>query len=350
MTNGLAYRLFDSASYTGAHADGGPVTPARLHEGYVEVIELGVLAGGTAAAISPRNTPSPDCSAVVPSLKIIGDLLGPNGGLSGSAAVVNVPQGTYFGFEPKAIDGFRKQRIVPPAFADLSMAGTQVDPAISASIEYDGTFLTASFPRKQAIDAVSALFMATSLTGEFDNSSDIGAATDWVLTFPTKQFYVGGVPVGIDNRPFEKDFEAAPAGVSPVTSDYHAYARDGYDLVRNWCGFGECPPLEPVLNFQTQVVSFYPPQHDDHSSNVLGSHVATFAPVAGDSAGFATLEFVDGHMNVSNEGYTLVGLPVIGMRAINYVKEDSAGNALSNYSGTAPLRATLTCEAAAGCR
>ena len=86
--------------------------------------------------------------------------------------------------------------------------GSDVDLAISASIDYDGTFLTASFPRKQAIDAVSALFMATSLTGEFDNSSDIGAATDWVLTFPTKQFYVGGTPVGIDNRPFDKAFEA----------------------------------------------------------------------------------------------------------------------------------------------
>ena len=106
----------------------------------------------------------------------------------------------------------------------------------------------------------------------------------------------------------------------------------------------------PVLNYQTQVVSFYPQQHDDQSSNVLGSHVATFAPVASDWAGFATIEFVDGHMNVSNEGYTLIGLPVIGVQAINYVKEDSAGNALSNYSGTAPLRATLKCEAAAGCR
>jgi hypothetical protein len=170
-----------------------------------------------------------------------------------------------------------------------------------------------------------------------------------VLTFPTKQFYVGAAPVGVDNRPFEKDFAEAPAGSSPVTNDYRAYARDGYDLVGNWCGFNECPPITPELGYQTQVVSFYPQLHDDHSSNVLGSNVATFAPVASDSAGFATLEFIVGHMNASNEGYRLVGLPVIGVQAINYINDNLAGGVLANYSGTAPLRATLTCEAAMGC-
>jgi hypothetical protein len=191
--------------------------------------------------------------------------------------------------------------------------------------------------------------MASSLTGEFDNTLGAGAATDWVLTFPTKQFYVGGKPVGVDDRPFEKEFAAAPAGSSPVTTDYRAYARDGYDLVNNWCGFGECPPITPVLDHQTQVVSFYPQLHDDRSSNVLGSNVATFAPVASDSAGFANLEFIVGHMNASNEGYRLVGLPVIGVQAINYINADVAGGLLANYSGTAPLRATFDCEAATMC-
>jgi hypothetical protein len=133
-TSGIAYHLFDTSSYTGAHADGGPVTASRLHEGYIEVIELGVIAGGTALQISPRSFDSQDCSAVVPSLTMIGDLLNPTGGLSGSAAVVNVARGTFLAFEPAVIDGFRPQRIVPPTFADLGMAGSEVEPAVSASI------------------------------------------------------------------------------------------------------------------------------------------------------------------------------------------------------------------------
>ena len=348
--SGLVYHTFDTASYTGTMADGGPTDDARTREGFIEVIELGQIGGNTATVISPRNSTPPDCSVVVPFVKMIGDIGVPIGGLSGTAAVINVPQGTFFGFDPKVIDGFRVQRIMPPTFATLDMAGDDGESTVRASIEYGGSFLTTTFPRKQAIDAVSALFMATTLTGDIDNTADIGAATDWVLTFPTKEYYVGANPIGGDTRPFEKIFSEAPAGSSPVTTDYSARSRDGYDLVGNWCGFNECPPIHPEVAYQTQVVSFYPQRHAD-MSNVLYSNVPTFAPIAdGDGqAGTATIEFIVGHLRASSEGYVLAGLPVIGVQAINYVNDDVAGGVLSNYSGTAALRGTLRCEAAAGC-
>jgi hypothetical protein len=346
--SGLTYRTFDATSYTGANNDTGPTTDARMREGFIEVIELGEIGGDTAGVISPRGSGTPDCSVVVPSIKMIGDLGPPIGGLSGSAAVVNVNQGTYFGFEPKAIDGFRVQRIAPPTFADLSMAGMDGEDTVSASTDYHGAFLTLTFPRSHAIDAVSALFMATTLTGDIDDTVAVGAATDWVLTFPTKEYYVGKASIDADSRPFEKNFADAPAGSSPVTSDYHAYSRDGNDLVENWCGFGECPPVHPALDYQTQVVSFYPQQNGD-ISNVLGSGVAEFAPIKSDQAGSATIEFLAGHTTPSKEGYVLSGLPVIGVQAINYVNDNVSAGVLSNYSGTAPLRGTLDCESAKGC-
>ena len=345
--SGLAYRAFDTSSYTGTKSDGGPTTDARTREGFFEAIELGQLGGNTAAVISPRNAPTPDCSIVVPFIKMIGDFGNPIGGLSGNAAVINVPQGTFFGFEPKAIDGFRVQRLMPSSLADLSMAGDEGKSTVDASIEYHGAFLTATFPRRQAIDAVSALFMATMLTGDFDTSSAIGAATDWVFTFPTKQYYVDKTPPGPDLRPFEKKFADDPAGSSHVQSYYSMYSRDGYDIYSNWCGFGECPRWVPDILFQTHVVSFHS-SGDVQRSNVLGSSLVTFAPIDVDNTGTANVEFT-GHLNDSQEGYVLDGLPVIGVQAINYVNDNVAGGVLSNYSGTAPLRATLNCEAAAGC-
>src|SRR4029079_827493 len=57
-------------------------------------------------------------------------------------------------------------------------------------------------------DAVSAVFMAQALHNDFLNASGLGAATDWVVTFPTKQYYVdtrfGAIPVA----PFEETFKA----------------------------------------------------------------------------------------------------------------------------------------------
>jgi hypothetical protein len=348
-SSGLAYHTFDTSSYTGANADGGPTTDARTHEGFFEVIELGQIGGDTAAVISPRNAPTPDCSVVVPFVKMLGDVGTPIGGLSGSAAVINVAQGTFFEFEPKAIDGFRVQRLVPPALADLSMAGDDAKTTVIASIEYGGNYLTATFPRNQAIDAVSSLFMASSLTGDFDDSEGIAATTDWVLTFPTKQFYVDNTSKSsVDVRPFEKRFSDAPAGSSPVANYYSGYSRDGYDLVRNWCGFGECPPNGPRFDFQTKVASFVPRTQLDRSP-VLDSALVTAAPIAPDEAGTATINFT-GRMKASIEGYVLDGLPVIGVQAIQYVNGNVAAGVLSNYSGTASLRSTLDCEAAMGCR
>jgi hypothetical protein len=346
-STGLAYQTFDTSSYTGANADGGPTTDARTHEGFIEVIELGQIGGNTAAVISPRNSSPPDCSVVVPFVKMLGDVGVPIGGLSGSAAVINVPQGTYFGFEPVAIDGFRVQRIMPTTFADLSMAGDEGESTVQASIEYHGAFLTATFPRRQAIDAVSALFMATTLTGDVDNTAAIGASTDWVLTFPTKQFYADRSHGDRDVHPFEKKFSDAPAGASAVDSLFAAYSRDGYDLVHNWCGFGECSPRSPDMALQAQTIGMYPSQ-GAQSSNVLASAIAEYAPVQTDYAGFAKITFT-GHLLPSNEGYVLKGLPVIGVQAINYINDNVAGGVLSDYSGTAPLRATLNCESASGC-
>ena len=345
--SGITYHAFDTTSFTGANTDGGPTADARTREGFIEVIELGQIGGNTTSVISPRSGSAQDCSVVVPFLKMIGDLGTPIGGLSGNAAVIDVAQGTYFGFEPKAIDGFRVQRIMPSTFADLSMAGDDAESTVRASFEYGGTFLTATFPRKQAIDAVSALFMAATLTGDIDNTADIGAATDWVLTFPTKEFYVDKTPAVANTLPFEKKFSDVPAGASTVHAGYAAYTRDGLDVTGNGCDFLECPPVVPVIGYQTQIVAFDPKQ--EVSSAVLGSGLGTPASIAPNSAGTAMLTF-DGRLNKSNEGYVLDGLPVIGVQAIHYVNDDVGGGVLSNYSGTAPLRATLNCEAAAGCR
>jgi hypothetical protein len=52
----------------------------------------------------------------------------------------------------------------------------------------DGTLLTATLDR--GVDAVSYVLMHDQIMNEYTTESAVSAATEWVVTFPTKQFYV----------------------------------------------------------------------------------------------------------------------------------------------------------------
>ncbi len=341
--NGIPYHAFDAFAFTGGSVDSGPTGDDRLREGYIEVIELGEIEGDTLTAITPRQNPVPRCDAVIPVIAHASDLAPPRGGLAGTAAVINVAQGIYFAADPTAIDGFRAQAIVPPAIADLGMAGDEHLDAVSASFPVNGAYANATYPKSRSIDAVSALFMASRLMGEVDITHSANAATDWVLTFPTKHFYVDGHDDTVSSAPFETTFKS---GASPVHSTYFTYSRDGFDLVSNWCGFNECPPVNHPIGTQTQIVSFST-DLTSTVSDVFGSNLMVPMPVSRELAGETTLQFT-GALGGSNEGFTLIGLPVLGFQAIEYTN-GNVGGVLANYSGTSRLRAIATCNSPTNC-
>ena len=114
------------------------------------------------------------------------------GGLFGSAAIINAANGTMFSYDPKAVQGFDKRSgglhyipgTIHPSLADGSedeatiFFGTPQDEAVT--LFYDG----------RSVDAISALFMHDHIMNEFTIEASLNAATEWVFTFPTKNFYV----------------------------------------------------------------------------------------------------------------------------------------------------------------
>lgn len=337
-TPNAAYDLFTDLFFTNEQTDGGPTGDAREREGYIELIELAEIQGATEAAVWPDFV-TPNCTPL--SLPLVdSDFTAPTGGLAGNLAVINVPQGTFFAFEPVAIDGFRFQPTLPTGAVLLDQGGDDTADTVSASINYHGAFVTATYPKSRAIDAVSALFMANLVSGDIDETADIGANTDWVLTFPTKEFYVdtGFNTAGDDFAPFEVYFDDIAGGGSPVTSTLTLYNHDG-SVARNVCSFNECPPVPaPVIQYQTQIVTF---GAATTPSAVLGSALTTqspflFSPVTGE------LTFSNA-LGASNEGIVLTGVPVFGVQAINYVNSNVTAGVLSNYSGATHLRTTVSC-------
>src|SRR6185503_19671215 len=65
---------------------------------------------------------------------------------------------------------------------------------VDSTVYLNGQVQTLHYSPQHAVDAVSALFDAQQLDLGFERAA--GTYTDWVLTFPTKRFYVDPPLIG----------------------------------------------------------------------------------------------------------------------------------------------------------
>jgi hypothetical protein len=409
---------FSDASYAGentatgrtGNADGGPETPDRTREGHFDVFEMGEVTGnahGSADAIASAN-----CGAITAAWSSGGywsanadaDLAPPAGGLYGIEYVVDVARGTMFGVDAVAIDGFRSAPLhTAPGDAapDLDSASAQGDGRYAALVVADGA------PREldydNPVDAVSALFMAGSLEGNFTRSASIGAKTDWIVTAPTKRWYVDPAIAGSTAKPpFEISFvryyasgQMTSNGVVTETwassfpyacSNVAAigYGRDGVAIPlgamddggpadpppQTRANPGMTPCLETsVLTFATGVDSanFEVPASAIGSrlTNATdpGAHIAQvliggveLLPAAG-SVSLDLVHDMQGNPNpahalaAASNGDVLTGLPVIAFSATTFVNGNVSNGVLANYGASAAVRSRVACANGSGaCR
>ncbi|MBT8058172.1 MAG: hypothetical protein KJO33_01175 [Gammaproteobacteria bacterium] len=116
-----------------------------------------------------------------------------SGGLFGGAAIVNAQNGTMYSYNALAIQGFDKNRdeltlhyepgTIHPSLDD----GDQKTAVVFFGVpQNDVAYLNYN----RGVDAVSALFMKENIMNEFTVEAVASASTEWVVTFPTKNFYV----------------------------------------------------------------------------------------------------------------------------------------------------------------
>ncbi|BFM21616.1 hypothetical protein [Gilvimarinus japonicus] len=211
----------DFVNYAYAWTDTGQATTdgnrsmARTHEGYVEVIEMGVLgvenADGTvtesgtntfgAAGWATHSAGVPaNCDGLRNAWKSSGEwgvggtgasrnIVPPTGGLYGYASIIDVMEGTSASYDAVAIGGFTSTAV--------NTDTGSVNPSMLNADEFSDVFyddgsgiavVSDSFSGNSA-DAVSSLFMRDTLSNDYVLDSGIAAETDWVITMPTKRFY-----------------------------------------------------------------------------------------------------------------------------------------------------------------
>lgn len=370
--------------------DGGSPSLARLREGHVEVIEMGEILPDTDTANAVQQA---DCGALVQAWTHSGvwrtsperDLAEPAGGLQGESSLVDVRQGVMYRVSPVALDRFSGiiQHTLPsddaPSLANA--AGDSVGADVPARWRSsDGRWISARWPRAQAIDAVSAVLSQSTLSGSFNRDPALGAQTEWLLSFPTKPYYTdtsasGWVRLGLP--PFNQGL--APAGSLWLNEEVRGgscsllslQAVDRSGLGSNALDPDLCIPLDPQCGqaraaacHVTQVLDFSDVWERGQASGLAGSLRAVpvgpnlglaqsseqlqrllRAPHGGFELGRAHLR-LEGSLRPSIEGIVPLGLPVIGVALERVIHQNAQPGRVANYGAAVPLVGRASVQAA----
>lgn len=380
-TGGVDFRTFayDGAIQAADHNATqlpGYSSPQRTREGYVELFEMGEVSGPLAIAATHTSAGIPaNCTALLSAwaggiwatTNGTANVSIPRGGLYGSGQIVNVAEGTLYSYDPIALEGFYTNATNPAALhtepgsllPNLGSADSGGGASRSIVVTNNGTNLvqdlwTPASPLGAAggWNSVSALFQHNAIFNEYLASPAPGTAfsSEWVITFPTKRFYVDRPSPAL--RPFRNIFfgtTAAPGSCEDVL--IRTYDREERTSVTG-VNFSPLPPnQESALCYEAQVVTFNQALTRvsagfNSPSAILGSVFAENINPAGGSpsapftAGHVEMGFFRGrplqvNQSIQNpiSGNVYRGLPVIGFwvqRTIN----NNVGGVLANYGGT----------------
>lgn len=304
----------------------------RTREGYVEIIEMGVLTDADDIAdVTHVNGLPKNCATLEEYFQAGGkwrsdqsvDVSAPTGGLYGYGVLINVQEGTNATYDAVALDQFVSTPIhntpgnVLPSLSQATPLATVFDSAQPSGIIQTGT--------SNGIDAVSAVLMHSSLQNDYVLEPDINAGTDWVVTFPTKNSYVNGSTAPL--APFTDAWDATKAkACEPVDITY--FDREERDETPDALDFSPAPEGETFeLCREANLLTF------NNSDVLAGSERVTTDLTVEYDNGWLTMDFNDsGHVLSANTA-TFRGLPAIGFAVQKYVNGALEDGTKSNYAG-----------------
>jgi hypothetical protein len=378
---------FKNFAMTGADALPG-TTLDRTREGYVEIFEMANLTGTAAANVTHPATvgAAPACpnsimSYIDPSVTpsgLVGNLEAPSGGLYGNATLINVSNGSDFGYTADALDQYQVAQYYATVGSVLPQLGASAAPP-SSLVLANGTAYSQDFTASPSLGtagarAVASVYMHSSVMNDYILDTATGSNTDWVMTFPVKREFVNATTAG---SPFTAVMTSTGA-CEPAL--FNIFNRDEQSQPLQPGGFSPPPsaatPGTGTLCWESTVVSVrnglahtIPPgdSSTQRISGVLGSRntlavtvpqnfqngwmMVTFTGAGATSAAGGVPTFGVGNRLTQTAGSftavagTFVGLPVTGFmvrtltnNAVDCVRGGVtvAGGCQGNYSALFP--------------
>lgn len=406
ITGPVPFRNFQ---YTGANQDWSSSGTAaslaallgsieRTREGHLEIIEMGLLQNGTLstqlaeeATHNAAGVPA-NCNALVaawlpPSggwvVNRQANIDTPAGGLYGAGTIVDVANGTLHAYTADAIEGFYSNAAEPgflhafPGTVDPDL-GDADNGAGSIAVNIftgNGTLTQFTVPARAktrttnlpySYDAVSLLYQHDAVYNEYVTEAAVGATSEWVITYPTKEAYVDVLTNAAVRAPFTDAFRDNGSACEEVTIEYWNREEQVPGSVPGSVDFSPPPPAGaptvPAFCYEAQVVAFNQSQVGaGQPSSIFGSTYAsnintTTVTGATFTTGWTKITFDDpltpllqnamipsatnGIVNVTAAGTGLAGLPVTGFWSANFTNRNVTAGVLANYSGAYYHRAS----------
>jgi hypothetical protein len=413
----------DIAGLAGVVRIAGSLTPItvaqRVRQGHVEVIEMGNLLDEAApSTFRPRswtihagaiNNRTPNNCPALQAAWTAGGTAGQwlvnrsravvaandgtvapepivgGGGLFGAGTIVDVEFGRSLSYNADAIDGFyRADGLASPGntlhfepgdtFPNLSQARTSNLGFVTANIITNGSVVTTSYDEatEGGIKAVSAVLMSRFIYNEYNMQTSLSAASEWVVTFPTKRLHTYDHWL-LDTRPFSDNQDIEPAADDELLDEQpfdtvgicETYIFSRWDREEFQGVAGQTLPIVsprppgvsqvfPQLCWESNVIAFNQTLAVDTETAVLGA-----TPIQGAhglninsgtdvyQSGWARIEFnhpsnpANTYRNylISDEGIAAIGLPSIGFWAADYLNAGVSANVRANYGGIHKHRA-----------
>ena len=177
----------------------------RTKEGYVEIIEMATYlpTSKTATRVTHVSGVPPGCAANNDT-DAAAEAQNLGGGLMGGLTLINVNAGTDFTTEPTVLDNFftigNLYTAAGVTTPDLTFAAPPVSLVVASNAS--GVWQSTWAPGP---DAVSAVLMHDNVLNEYVLDTATKSGTDWVITMPTKRFYVN-VGTGSAPKLFQRNF------------------------------------------------------------------------------------------------------------------------------------------------
>ena len=355
LANGQRYVPFRNFAYTGTGtsslpgADGGPTSLSRTRSGFIEIIETATVVPDSPSDLSINAPAATGCPTLEQAWGPTGywtqgpltDLAAPSGGLSGTVQLVDVSDGALATVSATALAQFNSATEHPRPGAPesttsqsgtIGAARTDENTAQSVSFNASGAVKASNWPITQGFKAVSAALAKASVGQEYLISAGIGAASDWVLNFPTRRYHTDPRLASAAVAPFTTRFGGS--SVSPAATCEAVEARV-YDRDRS-----SIPDFDLQLCGSVQVLSFGATSGE---SGVVGSLNPMRVATGTLSEGTVELDFSGFNSTPASGGETWTGLPVIGAWFYRYSNANARPGQLGLYSGSAELTGTSAC-------
>ena len=344
---------FSSASYDGSLGypnDGGPLDISRVREGMLDLVVGGDIVAGSPTDLATQhrigfnngNVVAPDCASL-DAVTYFDDLAPPIGGIYGSGAVVDVGIGTYFAYNADALADFTRTVLLtrtqgsPPGLKDVN-SGNGPNNVDSEVFGDDGRPI--HLRHNYATDAIASVFITDAIYNDYIVDPGLGAATDWVVTFPTASAYndprsfppayaalpnirdreEGFVPVPCDSCFIETNLTNVVNVVAISDEAYNPGTPTGVfgSTLNNteWLPYGNAGSIRLSFDFDIQQFDL-PPRPANFGLDVL---------------------------DADSNSVRLIGVPATGFMVYNIINAQAQPGRLANYGGAFAHRATFTCQ------